>query len=127
MATKAIGKGKKVEIKEYVIDAQGKILGRLASEVAVILQGKNTPDYERNKVGNTKVVIKNAKGIQVTGNKENKKVYYHHTGYMGHLREETYRQVFKKDPTEVIRKAVFNMLPKNLLRQRRMNRLTIEE
>ena len=126
MATKSIGKGKKAPRVEHVIDATDRILGRLATEIAILLQGKDTPDFAANKVGNNNVIVKNASKIKVTGKKMTDKIYYHHTGYMGHLREETYKQVIAKDETEPLRKAVFNMLPKNTLRQRRMNRLKIE-
>ena len=111
---------------EYMIDATNQKLGRLASEIAVILQGKKNPDYEPRLPGNIKVMVKNASKIQVTGRKSEDKVYYHHTGYMGHLKTKKYEEVFEKSPETVLRKAVFNMLPKNRLRQKRLNHLVIE-
>ncbi len=111
----------------YIIDARNKRLGRLATEIAHILQGKHTPSYEKHKPGNDTVLVKNAGGIVVTGGKATKKIYYHHTGYMGHLRETTYKAAFAKSPAEVLRRAVFNMLPKNWIRQDRLNRLKIEK
>lgn len=110
----------------YTIDAQGKKLGRLASEVAHILQGKKNSSYERNHAGEDTVSIKNASRVLVTGRKTTQKIYYHHTGYMGHLRSRTFATEFKKSPEEVLRRAVYAMLPKNWLRQRRLNRLHIE-
>ena len=111
---------------EYMIDATNQKLGRLASEIAVVLQGKKNPDYEPRLSGKTKVVVKNVRKIQVTGRKAEDKIYYHHTGYMGHLRSKKYKEIFQKSPESVLRKAVFNMLPKNRLRQLRLNRLFIE-
>lgn len=116
----------KQEKTQHTIDASGQILGRLATQIAVLLQGKNTPGYLPRESGNNLVMVKNAKELKVSQNKANQKLYYHHTGYMGHLRTEKYREVFAKDPGEVLRRAVFNMLPKNFLRQKRMNRLKIE-
>lgn len=111
---------------EYMIDATNQKLGRLASEIAIVLQGKKSPDYEPRLSGTTKVMVKNVAKIQVTGRKAEDKIYYHHTGYMGHLRAKKYKEIFQKSPESVLRKAVFNMLPKNRLRQRRLNRLFIE-
>lgn len=112
---------------EYTIDAKGKILGRLASEIAVLLQGKNSAHYEPRVRGNNRVYVKNAGGIIVSGGKEEKKIYYRHTGYMGHLRERTYAEAFTLSPEKVLRNAVTHMLPKNWLRDRRMLLLKIEK
>ena len=111
---------------EYIIDATNQKLGRLASEIAVILQGKKNVSYEPRNAGTDKVIIKNVSKITVTGRKYTQKVYYHHTGYMGHLREKKFREVFEKSPQTVLRKAVYNMLPKNRLRAKRLKRLIIE-
>ena len=110
----------------YTIDAANQKLGRLATQIATILQGKQNTDYHPRLVGKDDVVVKNISQIVVTGRKYDQKVYYHHTGYMGHLRELTYKQLFAKDPKKVLWYAVFNMLPKNRLRQKRLNRLIIE-
>jgi len=112
---------------QHVLDAKNKILGRIAGEAAHILQGKHAADYQPNKVIMDTVLVKNASLMTVSGGKEVKKIYYRHTGYMGHLRESLYEQEFKKSPTEVLRKAIFNMLPKNFIRQDRLNRLIIEK
>ncbi len=110
-----------------MIDASGQTLGRLATQVAALLQGKNTPAYNPRLIGSNVVVVKNASKVKIGGNKEISKIYYRHTGYMGHLKEKTYRDVFAKDPRRVIEYAVFNMLPKNFIRQKRMNNLKIEK
>ena len=108
------------------IDATDQKLGRLASKIAYILQGKLSPDYQRHMTGKDRVVVKNVDKITVTGRKESQKIYYHHTGYMGHLRKKTYRQMFEKSPKEVLRKAVKKMLPKNWLQEKRLKNLIIE-
>jgi large subunit ribosomal protein L13 len=108
---------------DYHIDAKNKILGRLASEVALILQGKKSPNYKQNAVSGDRVFLANCDGIKVTGSKFTDKIYYKHTGYMGHLREKTFRQIFEKDPKKVMRNAVRHMLPKNFLNQKRLNNL----
>ncbi len=110
-----------------VIDASKQSLGRLASKIAVILQGKNDPTYNPRLPGTIKVVVKNIAKMQVTGDKAKNKVYYRHTGYMGHLRELSYEQKFAKSPRQVLREAVYNMLPKNRLRRVRLNRLQLHD
>ncbi len=112
--------------KQHTIDAQGKRLGRIASEAAVILQGKKHADYNPRLKGEDRVVIKNASKVEVSGQKYTQKIYYRHTGYMGHLKEKNFALMFEQSPEKVIRKAVFNMLPKNKLRRSRMNHLKIE-
>jgi len=104
---------------DYNIDAKNKRLGRLASEIAVILQnkgGKETP----------KITVKNAGQIVVTGKKSMQKRYYRHTGYMGHLKEKKYSEAFSKNPSWVLRHAVRGMLPKNFLRDKKLKKLIIE-
>jgi large subunit ribosomal protein L13 len=108
---------------DYKIDAKGKRLGRLATEAARILQGKHKPDFAPNRVTEDRVVIENVEKIEVGGNKETTKMYYRHTGYMGHLKERTYAEQFAKSPEKVVREAIRCMLPKNFLNARRMNRI----
>lgn len=110
----------------YTIDAKNKRLGRLASEIAVILQGKHSVKYETNKPGDDRVVVKNVSQLTVSGSKATEKIYYKHTGYMGHLREKTFEQRFAKSPERVLRDAVENMLPRNFIRAKRLNMLKIE-
>jgi large subunit ribosomal protein L13 len=112
---------------EYHIDAKNKILGRVATDIAVILQGKKSATYERNRVSDDKVYVTNVDGIRVTGNKAEQKIYYRHTGYVGHLKELTYEQKFAKDPESVLRQAVRKMLPKNFLNQQRIKNLVFVE
>lgn len=112
---------------QYTIDGKNKKLGRLASEIAGILMGKKTAYYNPRLAGADNVVVTNVKEVEVTGNKLVQKMYYHHTGYMGHLRAKSLEQVIAKDPTKALRYAVENMLPKNALRPKRMLRLVIEK
>lgn len=99
------------------IDASGKILGRLATEIAVILRGKNKPSFRPNLIMGDNVLVTNARKIKVTGDKETKKLYYRHSGYIGHLKTTSYATLFKKNPAEVLKKAVWGMLPANKLRK----------
>jgi large subunit ribosomal protein L13 len=108
---------------DYHIDAKDKILGRLASEVAVILQGKKSASYAPNRVSEDKVYVKNVKDVAVTGKKMVQKIYRHHTGYVGHLKELRLEEKMAKDPRWVLRQAVRKMLPKNFLNQRRIKNL----
>ncbi len=112
-------------MREYKIDATNKPLGRLASEIAIILQGKDSPDYQPNKVADVKVVVENVSKMKITGKKLEQKVYRHHTGYIGHLKETPMKDVFEKNPAEVLKRAVLGMLPKNSLRSKRIKNLKI--
>ncbi|OGY99321.1 MAG: 50S ribosomal protein L13 [Candidatus Liptonbacteria bacterium RIFCSPLOWO2_01_FULL_52_25] len=108
---------------DYNIDAKNKILGRLASEIAAILQGKKSAKYNPRLIGEDRALVSNFEGVKVTGAKMKDKVYYKHTGYVGHLKEMTLEQMFAKDPKRVLREAVRRMLPKNFLNQKRMKNL----
>lgn len=111
----------------YTIDATNKPLGRLASEIAVILQGKKNPEYQPRLEGEDKVIVKNIDKMTVTGKKIKQKIYYRHTTQIGHLKERTLQIIWeKKGPAEVLRRAVMGMLPKNKLRAKRIKRLKIE-
>lgn len=110
---------------EIVVDAADKILGRLASKIALILQGKIDADFAPHKEGSASVVVINSEKLKTTGKKFQQKKYYHHTGWPGGIKEKTFEEIFKKDPSWVLRKAVWGMLPKNKLRARRMKRLKI--
>lgn len=111
----------------YTIDAKNQKLGRLASHIAQLLQGKQHAGYLPHNPGTDKVVVKNVSQLVVTGRKADQKIYYRHTGYMGHLRERVYKEYFAKAPEEVLKLAVKRMLPQNYLKQNRMNRLKIEK
>lgn len=112
---------------DFQIDAKNKRLGRLATEISLILQGKKSPHYAQNAVGSDRAIVKNYKLITVTGRKDTQKIYYHHTGYVGHLKEATYKEKMAKDPKWVIREAVRKMLPKNFLNSRRLKNLVFIE
>jgi large subunit ribosomal protein L13 len=112
---------------DYHIDLKNKILGRAASDISLILQGKKSATYEPNRVSDDKVYVTNFEHIVITGNKAKQKIYYHHTGYVGHLKELTYEKKFAKDPKSVLRQAVRKMLPKNFLNQKRLKNLIFVE
>ena len=114
-----------VERKWYVVDAEGQTLGRLASEIAKVLRGKNKPIYTPHVDTGDYVIVVNAEKINVTGKKLDQKMYRYHTGYVGGLKEITYREMMEKKPEEVVAHAVSGMLPKNKLRARMMTRLRV--
>ena len=101
-----------IEKKWYLVDAEGQTLGRLATEVANILRGKNKPEYTPFVDTGDFVIIVNADKIKVTGKKLDQKMYYHHSGYVGGLKEATLREMMDKNPVCVIEHAVRGMLPK---------------
>ncbi len=109
----------------WVVDAEGKNLGRLASEIANVLRGKNKPQYTPHVDTGDFVVVVNAEKIAVTGNKLAGKVYYRHSGYPGGLKAETLGRLLERRPTEVLRKAVKGMLPKNRIAARQLVKLKI--
>ena len=111
--------------KTYTIDATGKILGRLAAEVAVLLQGKHKPNFVPHLDTGDKITVINTSKIKITGKKSEQKKYYRHSGYPGGIKEIKYKDLFAKDPDEVLRKAVYGMLPKNKLRAKMINRLIL--
>jgi large subunit ribosomal protein L13 len=112
---------------EHIIDAQQKKLGRVASEAAVLLMGKTTSDFERHTVADVTVKIIHADGLAISPKKAGETTYTHYTGYPGGLVEETLKQVAeKKGIQEVLRKAIYGMLPANKLRAHLMKRLVIE-
>lgn len=126
MKTKTtVTQGNLIDRNWHLVDLQGKTLGRICVEIATILQGKNKVDYSPNRDAGDYVIAINAKDIVVTGKKLKEKVYYHHTGYAGHLKELTLAQLMKSDPRKVIHHGVLGMLPKNKLRAARMTRLKI--
>lgn len=109
----------------HFFDAEGKVLGSLASEIAQILIGKNKAVYTPNINVGDKVVVINAEKIQVTGTKEAQKIYYRHTGFPGGIKSETLKELRDRKPADIIKKAVYGMLPKNKLRAERLNNLYI--
>ena len=105
----------KVERKWYVVDATGYTLGRLASEVAKVLRGKNKPIFTPHIDTGDYVIIVNAEKIKVTGKKLDQKIYYHHSDYVGGMKETTLREMLAKKPEKVVELAVKGMLPKGPL------------
>ena len=102
----------KIERKCYVVDAEGATLGRLASEIAKVLRGKNKPEYTPHIDTGDYVIVVNAEKVKVTGKKLQQKVYYNHSDYVGGMRETTLAELLAKKPEKVIELAVKGMLPK---------------
>lgn len=107
----------KADKKWYLIDAEGKTLGRLATEIAVLLRGKNKPVFTPHLDMGDYVVVINAEKIRLTGKKEEQKEYIHHTGYLGHLRREPIATIRQKNPTRILEEAVAGMIPRNRLKK----------
>ena len=114
----------KIERKLHTIDAQDQIAGRLASRVAMILQGKNKVTYQPNIDGGDLVTISNVEKMKFTGRKLTNKIYHRFTGYPGGIRSVKLGEVFEKRPQELLRRMVYAMLPKNKLRAGMIQRLT---
>lgn len=114
-----------IERKWHVIDANGLVVGRLASRVAMILRGKNKPVFTPHVDTGDFVIIVNADKIRFTGNKLEKKAYYRHSGYPGGIRKETAADIMKKSPERILMSAVRGMLPKNRLGRQQLKKLKI--
>lgn len=113
--------------ENHIIDATGKVLGRLAANVAVLLRGKNKPGFAPYKDIGDFVVMKNVDKMKFTGRKFTNKIYYRHTLYLGGLKKVTMKEMSeKKGHSEILRKAVMGMLPKNRLRAKQIKRLKFE-
>lgn len=110
---------------EYKIDASNKILGRLASEAAFLLRGKDTPAFSPSAISANKVIVTNTDTIRVTGKKEEQKLYRWHSGYHGGLKERTLREMRATDSRKIILHAVMGMLPKNRLRRKIIKNLIL--
>jgi len=118
---------KKEELKHqwYLVNAEGKILGRLASELAKILRGKHKPTFTPHVDTGDFVVVVNAEKVGLTGKKLKDKIYYRHTGYPGGIKEVSAEKLLAKKPTELIRRAVKGMLPKNSLGRQMLRKLKV--
>ena len=114
-----------VERKWYVVDAEGKHLGRLAAEIAKILRGKNKVQYTPHVDVGDFVVVVNAERVVVTGKKAEQRVYRRHSGYPGGMKETSYEQMLARKPTEILRKAVYGMMPKSRLARQQFRKLKI--
>lgn len=120
-----IAKPAEVERKWYVVDAEGKTLGRLASEVAMVLRGKRKPTYTPHVDCGDYVIVINAEKVEVTGKKRKEKIYKRHTGYHGGLREVTFEKLQARKPEEIIRHAVKGMLPDGRLGRQMFKKLKV--
>ncbi len=118
-------KAGEIEQNWVIVDANGKVLGRLASEVASILKGKHKPTYSTHADCGDHVVIVNAEKVRVTGKKAEIKRYYRHTGYPGGLRSESYEQMMQKTPEKILEKAIWGMLPHNRLGRKMYKKLRV--
>lgn len=112
-------------LRYRLVDARGEVVGRLASRLSILLQGKDKPTYQPHKSEGDVVVVVNAAEVTLTGRKMDQKKYYRHTGYVGGLVERTAREMMNQEPTFVLRKAVERMLPKNKLRREMMRKLRV--
>jgi large subunit ribosomal protein L13 len=118
-------KPKELEQRWYLVDAEGQTLGRLATRIADTLRGKRKPEYTPHIDTGDFVVVVNAEKIAVTGKKREDKIYYRHSGYPGGLRQRTLGEELARRPTEVLRKAVKGMLPRNRLARRQLTKLKV--
>ena len=120
-----IAKEHEVEKKWYLVDAENRILGRLATQIAMRLRGKHKPIFTPHADTGDFIVVVNAEKVAMTGSKWDNKIYYRHTGYMGGLKQITARKLLEKKPEEILRMAVKRMLPKNSLGRRQLKKLKI--
>lgn len=118
-------KANEIERKWYVIDADGKVLGRLATEVAKLLKGKHKPTYSTHMDVGDHVIVINTDKMILTGNKLEDKIYRRHTGYIGNMKEESAKEVMTKDSTKALMLAVKGMLPKNSLGRQMLTKLRL--
>lgn len=124
-AITTVQKGNNPKREWHLVDLSGKTLGRVATEIAALLTGKNKPTFSYHRDDGDYVVAINAKDIVVTGKKLKQKTYYHHTAFAGHLKEINLKELLTKNPAKVIETAVYGMMPKNSLRSKRIRRLKI--
>lgn len=114
-----------IERKWYVVDAENKVLGRLAAEIALRLRGKHKPTFSTFIDNGDFIIVTNAEKIRLTGNKWSGKKYYHHTGYMGGIKEASAEKLMEVHPTELVFTAVKGMLPKNRLGRAQLKKLKV--
>ena len=116
---------REVERKWFLIDAEGQTLGRLATEIARLLRGKNKPHYTPHVDTGDFVVVVNAEKVAVTGRKAEQKVYYRHSGYPGGLKKTSYEEMLERKPTEILRRAVKGMMPRTRLGRQQFKKLKV--
>jgi large subunit ribosomal protein L13 len=120
-----VPKKDEIERKWWLIDAEGKVLGRLATEISILLQGKRNPGFVKYMDSGDFVVVINADKVVVTGKKLEQKKYYSHSGYPGGIKEKTLKELLEKNPEDVLRKAVRGMVPKNKLGRAMFKKLKV--
>ena len=120
-----IPKQEEIEHKWYLVDAKGKVLGRLAVSIAEILSGKNKPMYTPHLDTGDFVVVINAEHVHVTGGKEEQKLYHHYSGYPGGMKSHPFKDMIKRRPERVITQAVHGMLPKTKLGRKMISKLKV--
>ena|SRR5215216_3806695 len=120
-----MARSREVERKWLLIDAEGQTLGRLATEIARLLRGKDKPQYTPHVDTGDFVVVVNAEKVVVTGKKTEQKVYYRHSGYPGGLKTTSYEEMLERKPTEILRRAVKGMMPKTRLGRQQLKKLKI--
>lgn len=125
MGYTASAKSHELEEKWYVVDAKDQVLGRLAADIATVLRGKHLPNFTPHANMRTHVVVLNADKVHLTGRKWTDKKYYDHSGWRGGLRELSARQLNEKTPGDLVRRAVWGMLPKSRLSRAAMTRLRL--
>jgi large subunit ribosomal protein L13 len=116
---------KEIERKWFVVDAENKVLGRLASEIAIRLRGKHKPNYSTHMDVGDFIVVVNAEKVKLTGNKLDDKMYYRHSGWIGGIKERSAKEILEKKPTELLKIAVKGMLTKNSLGRSQLKKLKI--
>lgn len=112
--------------EKHTIDATDRVLGRLATEIAVLLRGKQKSNFVPYKDMGDFIIVKNVEKLQISRRKMEQKKYYHHSGFLGGLKEVPLKTIFKKTPEKILWKAVYGMLPKNKLRPKQIKRLKFE-
>ena len=120
-----VAKEQEISKKWYLVDAKGRVLGRLATQIAMRLRGKHKPIFTPHADTGDFIVVINANKVMLTGRKWDKKIYYRHTGYIGGLKEITAKKLLEKKPEDILRFAVRGMLPKNSLGRRQLKKLKI--
>jgi len=116
---------KEIERKWFIVDAENKVLGRLASEIAIRLRGKHKPNFSTHMDVGDFIVVVNAEKVKLTGKKLDDKIYYRHSGWIGGLKERSAKEMLEKKPTELLKSAVKGMLTKNSLGRKQLMKLKI--
>jgi len=115
-----------IKRENHIIDAEGKVMGRMATQIADLLRGKLKPTFVRNQDEGDFVTVKNVGKMRITGKKIEQKKYWHHTGYLGGIKSKSLKELMEKNPSEALKFAVLGMLPKNKLRPRQIKRLKFQ-